>query len=628
MFILTVIPIARGIFKEELTYFTADEVPVGALIRVPVRGKTIHALVLRTESAREQKAALKAQAFTVKKIAAFESSQFFHPAFVQACELTADYFAQHTGTVLAIQVPRLILAHAEKMPSPTAPIPAAHPQTYLLQEPKDDRMRLLKRQIRERFAKGQSILLIEPTIAHIEALTPEFEKGIEQYTLVLHGSQSDRETLRNWKKAVSEEHPVLVIATPYFFALPVARLGCIIIDQEHSAAYKTIGRPAFDERVFARFYAKAAGIDLVLADRLLSLETLHEHEAKSVNTLSPLTFHSQSRAHTELLNMRRPEGAHVSTPFEVIGEALTRAIEATVRERSQMFLFVQRKGLAPLTYCEDCETIVACPECAAPLVLQTRTHEERYFRCTHCSFQKKVENACLHCGSWRFRMLGIGSEKVQEELKRLFPTLTLFQLDADRVRSHDAAQACVQDFVRTPSALLMGTEMALYYLHDQVPRVGVVSLDALFSLPHFRVREKLMHLLLCLRDLATQELLIQTRKADDSLFDFFLRDDTINWYKEELEERRAFHYPPATVFVKVSVPKATPHAEAELLAMQAATAPHQSSLFHTKSGKGAVERLNLLVRFPLAMWPHEDTVERLRHLTPQYVVEVDPESLL
>ncbi len=632
MHILTVIPIARGVFREELTYFTTEEVPLGSLVRVPLRERTIHALVIKKEDAREQKATLKSQAFTVKKIAGLAAEQFLAPSFILACERTAEYFAQPMGQVLACQIPRSILATPPKTELTPETVPEIPGTVSLLQEAAPDRFGYLKRHIRERFAQKQSVFFIAPTIADIEEASSLLEKGIEQYTFVLHGSLSDKEVVRRWQKALASLHPVLVVATPYFLSLPLARLGVIILDQEHSLAYKTIARPHFDHRTFAKLYTECAHIDLLYADRLLSLETLEKFTTKTYSVLTPLKFRPHTEATCKVVDMRpvknpqrAPEG------FRVLSREVEKAIKETVSSGTQLFLFAQRKGLAPTTICQDCETIVSCTHCGTPLVLYTSrrgSETKQRFRCPMCHIEKPVDDRCVHCASWRFAMLGIGIEKVRATLAADYPDLNVFVLDAEHVKSHEAARKLVRDFQVTPGSVLLGTEMSLYYLRTPLARTAVVSLDALFAIPNFRMREKIMHLLLQLRELSTRDFVIQTRKPDDPLFDLLVRGDCMTWYQDELAERKQFNYPPYSVLIRVSGDRADATGETEMRALHTELTEYHPQLYAPRNRTGSKERLHLLLRIAPNLWPNRALVDRLKLLPPQYTVQVDPESLL
>ncbi|PIR44772.1 MAG: hypothetical protein COV10_02715 [Candidatus Vogelbacteria bacterium CG10_big_fil_rev_8_21_14_0_10_51_16] len=626
MFILTVIPIARGIFKDSLTYFTADEVAPGSLITIPVRGRTVSGLVVDVTPAQNKKAELKSQTFAIKKMGEFKAKQFLTSAFLQACRSCADWHGEHMGQVIATQVPSAILSKPPKASPQREYQTNTLTTTFALQESLLGRLTILKRFVRERFAKQESVIIVAPTIADVTALFEELQKGIETYAHILHGNCSDKIVRTRWSAIAESKRPVLLVCTPYFLSVPVPHLGCIILEHEHSFAYATIGRPHFDERLFARFLAEASGADLVLADSLLSLETLARYDAGEVQPLYQMSFRPGASAEQELVDMRKERKP--GEPFRVLGNASKRAIANSITEGGSVFLLTHRKGLSPLTICQDCETVVTCPDCKKPLALFAGVNQEQQFRCIGCRKLFPVRDRCNVCTSWRFALLGIGTEKVLAEVEELFPEAPWFRVDADATPSHEEARAICEEWRTTPGAILIGTEMTLYYLREAIPTVVVVSLDALFALPNFRIPEKMLHLLLACRELANNRLIIQTRKADEEIFSLLMRGDLQSWYRDELALRAQFHYPPATVLVKITLARGETALASELEHLATRWSDYHPTRYVGVARGGQRTTTHLLLRIPRIEWPHPELVAMLRALPPSFMVQVDPENVL
>ena len=633
MYILTVIPLARGVFAEELTYFTVAHVAVGSLITVPLRGRTIHALVVKEESARDQKSTLKQQSFAVRKIDAYKASTLVGASFVQACLETADYFCQRANHVLTAQIPKLLISSVGT--TPESPTPALKKESkhasriLILQMPEKERFVLLKRHIRDSFARGNSVFVLFPTVADMEAAVSQLGQGIETSVHSFHGSMPKGAFTRQLKIVREAKHPLLVVGTAQFLALPIPNLGSIIVEQEQAQAYVANNRPYVDQRVFARLYAAARGIDLVYAATCLSLESLDAYERGQYEPLAPVCFRPQSDANISLVDMRsNAKSGQLRESFQIIGKELGLALTATEREESRIFLFAHRKGLAPITLCQDCETVVSCSVCTAPLVLVTTPAKEQIFRCNSCRTRRAASDRCITCGGWRLKMLGIGIEQVEHELKLHHPLVRVFRLDADTIRSHRAAKQLLADFKASHGSVLLGTELALYYLHDAIARSAVVSLDSLLAVPNFRIGEKVLHLLFRLRELATEACIVQTRKPDDALFSFFLDGDIERWCKQTVAERTAFHYPPATVLVKIQSSGKGEQSEATLQSIAARYHEFRPHLYKSRQPKKEAATLQLLLRVPQERWPIGALTQELQALPPDFHVQVNPESLL
>ncbi|MBI5138763.1 MAG: hypothetical protein HZA95_03115 [Candidatus Vogelbacteria bacterium] len=636
MFILNVIPLDRGIFKDELTYFSANHVSIGSILKVPVRNKTIYAFVIGNQDAKSQKIQLKTQSFELKKIGKLESEKFLSEAYVKACIRSATYFAQHIGQTISCQVPRLIMSSPKKYYTLNDEVKniTGRRQEFALQDEAAGRLALVKRQIRERFAKKQSVIILLPTISAVEFYFKNITKGIERYSFMLHGSMSNREVKNAWKNAVLEEHSVVIVMTPYFLSIPRLDTGCIIVESEHSSAYMTISRPFIDHRIFARFLSEELGADYIVADDLLSMESIAKVESGEYSKLSHFSFRIQGSDKINLIDARKKVKELEKKEFKVkaVGDSLISTISLAVEKKECVFIFTARKGLASITICRDCETIVSCSKCNTPLTLMGKNLLDENatsltYRCHHCLTTEKAKDKCENCGGWRFSMLGIGVEKVVHELKAEFPGTEVLILDSANIKSHDEANKLVERFV-SKNGILIGTEMALYYLHDTIPKTMVASIDSLFSVPNFRMKEKIVHILLGLIKLAGKELAIQTRKADDIIFGCFVRGDLTKWVRQEFEERRKLNYPPFIVLVKISLVSASEKKMAEFEEYVQMLRKYNPSPFIIAKATSGEKKMNMLIRIEQDKWPRDDLVQILLNLPPEYTVQVDPLNIL
>src|SRR3989344_9062488 len=200
MKLLEVIPISRGISAETLTYFTAGELSVGSIVRVPLRKKTIPAIVLSLQEVSEAKSSIKDSAYAIKKIKDIKSFELTSPKFIEASKEMADYLAASTGSVINSAIPKSILLNADKLKIKIK-IGAASPrphEKFVLQADDEERYANYRSFIREEFAKGFSVFFCLPTIQDIKKIFEILSKGIEQYSFILHSGLSKKEILENW----------------------------------------------------------------------------------------------------------------------------------------------------------------------------------------------------------------------------------------------------------------------------------------------------------------------------------------------------------------------------------------------------------------------------------------------
>lgn len=628
MRVYTVIPIAKGIPKETLSYFGPDDIAPGSLVSIPLRKKMVYAIVLEGQPVPENKAEIKSSAFSLKKIGKVSNNNFLPRSFLAAAQKTADYYATTTGAVMQSMVPKLVLENAPKIfLDQNSGRVSAKKETLTIQDTEDDRFAHYKSFIRGEFAKQSSVYFCLPTIEDIKQWQFLLDKGIEKYTCILHSDLSKKEFEKALNLITTEKHPILIIGTAPFLALTRSDLGSIILDRENSRSYRTLSRPYIDMRVFVKNLANEMKVKLILGDLLLSVESIWKQKNDEYAELSPLKFRQLTSAEHLLVDMKLPKGEYAEE-FRMVSKELEALIDKTTEENENLFIFCGRKGLSPITVCGDCGLVVTCLQCHAPVTLYQRK-EENVFLCNKCGEERPTSERCKHCDSWKLETLGIGVEGVEHEIKKRFPHATVFRMDKDNATTPKKAAQIMEKFENTPGSILIGTEMALYYLNKSIENVAVASIDALFSLPDFRINEKIFYLLLTMRSRASKVFLIQTRNGDEKIFDYALKGNLIDFYRQEIDERKKFTYPPFAVFVKFTVEGKRPVIQKEVenlceIFKKWDPAPFES--LHASSRGNAL--LHVLFRFPISAWPDQDFIELVRSLPPQILVRVDPESLI
>ncbi|MEK7208775.1 MAG: hypothetical protein AAB677_00770 [Patescibacteria group bacterium] len=623
MKIVTVIPLARGLFQEELTYFTSQAVEPGAIVSIAIKRRTVEALVTAVQSVAEIKAAVRMADFSLKKVLRIKHHHFFSPTFLTVARQMADYFASPFGLVLKNLVPAAVLSE----PSAIGYEPTARrtnklrAEKYLLQEADDERLIHYKSLVREEFARGASVFLGLPTLTRIKQAQQSLERGITDYTFVFHHSFGRKNLLAAWSQALTTKHPILIIGTPGFLSLPRADLGTVIIDEESSAAYKGLVRPYLDYRIFAEKLAAANGWRFVLGDFVLRTETLYRLKQGSMQTKMPLKHHAVTSAEQKIVKV-----ANVDGQFHLLSEELIGAIEAANRNNERFFIYVHRRGLTPLVVCQDCGTAVTCANCDAPV----SWHEESLFLCHHCGAHRSAAEKCAVCDSWRLIGLGVGIEAVVKELAVRLPALKIFELDSDRIKTESQAAMLVKKFMATPGSVLIGTELAINHLKEKIENTAVAAIDSLFALPDYRINEKIFRLLIRLRALAGKSFLLQVRNVKSRLFELARRGSLLEFYQQDLAERREYHYPPFRLFIKITAAGAKEKVLLALKTLEQKLAGYEFDVFPPSSGGHSSTEfaLNLLLRLSSDRWPDPSLVKILRTLPPEYTVNVDPENLL
>ncbi len=637
MKLVHVIPIARGILKEQLTYFTSKELNSGSVVSVPIRNKQITALVVSSENAQLSKTQLKSSSYTIKKVTVVKALNFFLPSFIESAKKTAEYFAGTTGAVLNTLIPKAVSEY------PKSILQKEHSEiivdnkkntkqeVLLVQSEDKERMSIYKSIVREEFARGSSVFFCLPEISEIEHSANTLKRGIEDYTFVFHSGMTKKQILENWKKVLEEKHPVLIVATGLFLSIPRRDVQTIILEKESSRSYKTAVRPYLDIRTFAEFFAKEAGIRLIMGDLFLRPETIYKQKEGIYSELTALKFRTLSTAVQKIIDMKK-YSEKSSKKMRLISDELQKLIENQRKSNENMFMLTARRGLHPFTICRDCGNTVLCEQCSAPIVLHNKNrtnNKDRIAMCHKCGIKQRAVDKCNHCGGWRLETLGIGIEKVEELLKETFGDITIFRMDRDTITTHKKAIEVRDRFYNTPGSILLGTEMAISYLNKEVHNTAVISVDSLFTIPDFRINERVFHMLLRLRTKSSKHFIIQTRDIENRIFEYASKGNMIDFYREEIEERKILKYPPFALLIKITIEGTKSAIEKNTKLLEEKLSDYNPSVFPAFISKiKGKERMNVLIKMPYGTWVDKELSNILSTLPPSFAIRIDPKDVL
>lgn len=614
---------------ETLAYFSAKPLKKGAVIYVPLRKKEAPAIVLSSEDISDSKAKIKNANFALKKIENKKTLILLLPEFIEATVSAAEYFATTTGAILYKTIPKVILDNIKEIEKRKNQEnkKIASSRKLILQSEINDRFINYKSLIREEFARNSSVFLLTPTIQDAERAETFLKKGVERYIFVLHNSLTKKEILIRWKNALQSNHPVLIIATASFLSLPRNDIETIIVERENSRAYKQFARPFIDMKIFAEFYAKHKKIRLILSDFPLSVETMWRYYNNEFDELSPLKLRVIKTAEQTLIDMKNRKHQKAGQ-FEIISDELKNLISKTIKEDKNIFIFAARRGLSSTTICRDCGSPVLCHQCEAPVILHA-TAKGNYFICHACGSSRSANERCKNCASWKLETIGIGIQLVEKKLKEFFPDKQIFVIDKDETKTHKKILTVVEKFYTEKGGILIGTEMALPYLNKMIMYSAIASMDSLFSLPEWRMPEKILSLLLKIKEITEKEILIQTRKPEQKIFDFIAKGNLADFYKDEIKKRKQFNYPPFSVFIKITVIGSVDKVVKETEYMKKLLKDYDVLIYPSsiKASKGKYVMRGLL-RVERSKWPHKEIVEILLSLPPHFSIDVDAESLL
>lgn len=643
MYIIECLPLRKGLKNESLSYFGPEYAESGSILKVNLRGKNVPALVLYSRKVEEAKTEIKNAKFKLKKITAITAKPFLHKEFLRAVMETADYFVSSPGEILYHLIPSLVLENPStlseslKIKSGESTPPNTEQkiknEVAALQAPDEERLTHFRSLVREEFARKKSVFICLPQNGDVRDLKDKLERGIESYVYAFHNDMSAKDLKKEWKNAINNEHPVLILATAQWLFLPIRDLGIIVVDKENSSGWKTLSRPFLDFRFFAEKLAAHEKIKLVFSDSFLRVETLHRYKEGEMSEFESVKWRLPGEVKTEVIDLKElTKKSAADEDFKTLSPELCKYIQETITKKLNLFIFAGRKGISSVTICRDCGEQVKCSNCSSPMVLYKRPPSlggDNIFRCHHCGEVRDAAETCRNCGSWKLAAFGAGLDKVSDEIRKNFPELNLFEIHKEKTATAAKAISVAESFYATKGSVLLGTEMAIPYLHKKINMTAIASFDFLFSIPDFRIREKIFRLILQTKNLSRDKFLIQTRNQGDGAIDYALSGNLLEFYKKEIEDRMPLNYPPFGIFIKITARGTRSLVAKETENLKSVLKNYDPVIFNSMSEKrGEQAAVNAVLKLKKEDWPNEDLLSTLKSLPLNFEIKVDPDSLL
>lgn len=647
MKILTVIPFEKRPFGENLTYFSAKDIAIGSIVNVTLRGRVLLALVIDSKDAINAKSELKELDFNLKKILEVKDNSIFQNVYLDAILQTSDYFAARKNDAVSALIPVILKEEHDKISkwisqdtetkSELKHISDIRTEKLLLQNNFEDRISFYKTLIRGSFAEKKSIFIVLPTEIEVKNFEALLSKGIEQFTFSFHGGLTSKKTLEKIKTILGIEHPILLIGTPQYLSLPNLNIKTIILESERSNAYKMPFTPYFDLRIFVEVFASLSGARLILADTLLRFETYARKELDDLGDISPLSFRNNFEGEIEMIERKTERNKR---SFTVLTEENIKSIEEVIEKKENIFIFALRKGLATYTICRDCNDILLCDNCNAPVVLYvSRDGKKRIFSCNRCQNEKDPDTRCALCGSWNLLPLGIGTDTVEAELRAHFPKTKIWKLDKTSVKNAKEAMAIIEEFESERGGILLGTQLSLFYLRKKVPVSLIASFDTLWSIPNFLMGEKIIELLYLFMAKTEKKLIIISKNISDPALIAIKNENLLSYVRNELSDRKTLGYPPYQRFIKIIYTGTKNEALEVKNNLREIFDGQEVDIF---GGNSTIHKdkytMNALLKLDHKEWSlptlslgghiNKEILEKIRNLPKTFEVIIDPENVL
>lgn len=409
--------------------------------------------------------------------------------------------------------------------------------------------------IQEVLASGSQVLLLLPEIALTTQIVNRLQRVFGSKMGVYHSKFSDNERVEVWLGVLSGKYDFVVGVRSAVF-LPFDSLGLILVDEEHESSYKQFDpAPRFQGRDAAIMLAWLHQAKTILGSATPSFESFHNARIGKYGLVQINQRYGKAVLPQYLLsNILSDKKKNL---YKLDSTRLLREkIQEALNQQEQVLIFQNRRGYAPYMSCEDCGWIPECEHCDVSLTYHQFAEE---MRCHYCGFKEKVPPICPACGSQKLTLVGVGTERIEENLSLLFPEARIARMDLDTTRSKYGYQRLLEEFGAGNIDILVGTQMISKGLDfDKVTVVGVIDADRMLYFPDFRSGERAFQMITQVAGRAGRRekignVVLQSRKPDLPIFKQIMEGDYVSFYLQEMGERKRFFYPPFVKLIKVTV---------------------------------------------------------------------------
>ncbi len=397
--------------------------------------------------------------------------------------------------------------------------------------------------------KGAIILVPEISLTHI--MVKRFYSRFGNKIAVLHSNLSDGERYDEWRRLQNGKAKIAIGARSAVFA-PVDNLGLIIIDEEHETSYKQSEYPYYHARRVAIARAKINKFPVVLGSATPSVESFYKAEKNKYKYLSlSRRIKREKLPPVEIVDMRE-ELKQGNTG--IFSNKLKKTIQKALADKRQVLLFLNRRGYASFVLCRECGYVIKCKNCDITLTYHAR---ENILRCHYCDYKTSIPEYCPQCGSKYIKNFGTGTEKIEAEVKKIFPGASVDRMDIDTTSRKDSHYRILKRLEKGETDILVGTQMiAKGHDYPNISVVGVISADTILNLPDFRSSERTFQLLTQVagrtgRGEIPGKVIIQTYTPENFSIRASKNHDYIDFYKREIKLREKLNYPPFVSLVNI-----------------------------------------------------------------------------
>ena len=413
--------------------------------------------------------------------------------------------------------------------------------------------------IQEAIDEGKQVLYLLPEIALTEQIINRLKKYFGDRVGVYHSRYDDNERVEIWQQVMNfrnsgnQKYQIIIGSRSAVF-LPFSDLGLIIVDEEHDSSFKQIDpAPRYSARDLAALMSKMFHARLILGSATPSFESYYNARQNKYHLVSLTERYGGVEMPEIIVDDLRIETRR-KTLQSNFGKTLVDAMNKTLEDKNQVILFQNRRGFSLRIECEHCNYIPQCINCDVSLIYHKN---QNILKCHYCGYTASVPTECPLCHSTDLKMHGFGTERIEDDLKVIFPDANSARLDLDTTRTKNSYQHILEQFQNKETSILVGTQMVTKGLDfDSVKVVGILNADNMLTFPDFRAYERSFQLMEQVSGRAGRKgekgkVIIQTYQPQHPVILNVMSHDYVRFYEEQMPIRRQFNYPPYSRLVMI-----------------------------------------------------------------------------
>lgn len=413
--------------------------------------------------------------------------------------------------------------------------------------------------IQETIEQGKQVLYILPEIALTSQIINRLRNVFGNKVGIYHSKFSDNERVEVWNTVLNggENAYSIILGVRSSIFLPYKNLGLIIVDEEHETSFKQYDpAPRYNARDMAYVLGRNFHAKVLLGTATPSLETYYNVLTKKIGLVELKKRHTKAPLPIISIVDLRKERKQLRMHDDVFSKTLLEKIDEHLKEKRQIILFQNRRGFSPYLECPECGYVHQCIHCDVSLTYHKTTN---MLTCHHCGYAIRYTTTCPACNCQNMRVVGFGTEKIEDTLKEVFPSAKIARMDLDSTRGKNAYGDLIDKFEKREIDILVGTQMITKGLDfENVGMVGILSADSMLRIPDFRSFERAYQLMVQVAGRAGRserqgEVYIQTYQPDHPVLDYVRRNDYLSLITLQMVERKQFWYPPFTRLIKITV---------------------------------------------------------------------------